>query len=97
MMLTPEQVEALKPALDNEIDTWAGADCGEHQAENDRWVEQLRGIRAMLESDPGSPLPEPPEKIADAWRRFQAGEHVEHYEARAIDEWRSMCAEDAGF
>lgn len=42
-------------------------------------------------------LPDPPEDLADAWRRYQAGEHVEPAEARALDEWRSDCARDAGF
>lgn len=45
----------------------------------------------------GSQLPDPPEDLADAWRRYQAGERVEPYEARKLDEWRGDCAADAGF
>lgn len=50
-----------------------------------------------VESIGGSQLPDPPEDLADAWRRFQAGERVEPYEARKLDEWRGDCAADAGF
>jgi hypothetical protein len=42
-------------------------------------------------------LPEPPEHLAEAWRRFQAGEDLPAHEARALDEWRVDCARDAGF
>lgn len=54
-------------------------------------------LTTQLKEGAGSVLPDPPEKIADAWRRFQAGERVEPYEARAIDEWRADCAAEAGF
>lgn len=42
-------------------------------------------------------LPDPPSELADAWARFQRGDHVEPYEARRLDEWRADCAQDAGF
>lgn len=51
----------------------------------------------IIEDDDTSPLPDPPAKLADAWARFQRGEHIEPYEGRALDEWRSECAEAAGF
>jgi hypothetical protein len=39
----------------------------------------------------------PPEQLADAWRRYQAGEHVEPYELRKLDEWRAERAEQEGY
>lgn len=47
--------------------------------------------------EPTSPLPDPPENLADAWRRYQVGEPVEPWEVRKLDEWRVDCARDAGF
>ena len=44
----------------------------------------------------GEPVqPEPPEELADAWRRFQAGEDVTPQELRDLDEWRADAREDA--
>lgn len=44
-----------------------------------------------------SALPEPPAHLADAWARYQRGEHIEGYEMSKLDEWRADCAQDAGF
>jgi hypothetical protein len=38
--------------------------------------------------------PDPPEDLADAWRRFQEGEHVSQGELRQLDEWRADVHED---
>lgn len=47
--LTPDEQEALIPAIGNEIDTWADADCGEHTDKNNAWVEKLRALLKRLE------------------------------------------------
>jgi hypothetical protein len=52
--------------------------------------------REREDERPGG-LPDPPEHLAEAWRRFQAGEGLPDHEARALDEWRVDCARDAGF
>lgn len=44
-----------------------------------------------------SPLPDPPEHLADAWRRYQAGDQLPGWELSKLDEWREECARDAGF
>jgi hypothetical protein len=63
-----------------------------------RIAHALERIATVLENEqqPGG-LPEPPEHLAEAWRRFQAGEDLPAHEARALDEWRVDCARDAGF
>jgi hypothetical protein len=38
--------------------------------------------------------PEPPEHLADAWRRFQEGGEVSQWELRHLDEWRMDVAWD---
>lgn len=43
----------------------------------------------------GGDMPEPPEELADAWRRYQAGEDIPGYELRRLDEWRADAREDA--
>lgn len=48
-------------------------------------------------AEPTSPLGDPPEELADAWERYQRGEHLHGYELRALDEWRADVAEDAGY
>lgn len=45
----------------------------------------------------GSPLPDPPEELRDAWARFREGGDVSQSELRKLDEWRAECAEAAGF
>lgn len=50
--------------------------------------------QAAPEPEPEREYPDPPEKLADAWRRFQAGEDVAPYELRALDEWRADVHED---
>lgn len=58
----------------------------------------IEGLLERVEALEAAPtLPDPPEHLADAWRRFQAGEGVEEWEARRLDEWRADCAQDAGF
>jgi hypothetical protein len=50
-----------------------------------------------VQVEPRSPLPDPPPELADAWRRYQKGEHVAGFELSKLDEWRDDCARDAGF
>lgn len=54
---------------------------------------------AEYDGDGFSPLPDPPEHLADAWKRYQegGGAGVEPHELRALDEWRYDAATDAGF
>ncbi len=47
-MLTLDDLNALIPALDNEIEIWGGADCGDETAINDAWVDRLEAIRTQL-------------------------------------------------
>lgn len=42
----------------------------------------------------GEAAPAPPTHLADAWRRFQAGEDITPGELRQLDEWRIDCAVD---
>lgn len=52
------------------------------------------GVQYEDELDEGE-RPEPPEDLADAWRRYQAGEEVTQAELRELDEWRTDVAWDA--
>lgn len=67
-----------------------------------RIAHALERIATALENEQqpapgGLALPDPPEHLAEAWRRYQVGEPLPEYEARALDEWRVDCARDAGF
>jgi len=55
------------------------------------------GSWSVVGDDADSPLGDPPTELADAWRRFQAGETVEPWEVRALDEWRADRAQEAGY
>lgn len=63
----------------------------------DRYEGQVATVVWTNMSTLASPLPEPPDNLKDAWARFQRGDHVEPHEARALDEWRADCAQDAGY
>lgn len=47
--------------------------------------------------NPASPLGDPPVELADAWRRYQLGIHVEGWEQTKLDEWRAERAQEAGY
>jgi hypothetical protein len=44
-----------------------------------------------------NPLGDPPADLADAWARYQRGDHIEPFELRKLDEWRAERAEEAGY
>lgn len=58
--------------------------------------EALREILALVKDilDGDGYHPAPPEHLADAWARFQAGDDVTASELRELDEWRTDVAWD---
>jgi hypothetical protein len=57
------------------------------------WADRFDGAPIS----PASPLGDPPVELADAWRRYQLGIHVEGWELSKLDEWRAERAQEAGY
>lgn len=59
-----------------------------HYAHRDRGLMHEKTEKEVLRRRNLGITPDPPEHLADAWRRYQAGGDVTPNELRQLDEWR---------
>ncbi|HSD78520.1 MAG TPA: hypothetical protein VLA98_13995 [Solirubrobacteraceae bacterium] len=90
---TRDELDDLTNILDWELREDEGAE----PEDRERRERIYRKLLAAHDGSPTSPLGDPPPDLADAWRRYQAGEGVEPWELRKLDEWRAERAQEDGY